>query len=233
MSKAIYRTQGEWEEHRRHVRQDAIERHRKKCEEWGDAWESYKYSAQYTTGETRPWSKAEIRKSDEERNIRIAESEGYQKGCCEGYFLAVKNLAPDQLQLLQHVLNCFYDDTCPIGISNLRKQIEAKGDTEPDPEEYLRIGGSRTSWQWVARGFVPKDDANWHSGIGPGYYYCGQEDVVWDPARADELLKTGPREFSRLPDGHAYDGRPWWLPCQESDEKRWAALAWAKEEAWG
>ena len=28
--------------------------------------------------------------------------------------------------------------------------------------------------------------------------------------RARELLKTGPREYDRLPDGRSYDGRPWW-----------------------
>lgn len=161
--------------------------------------------------------------------VRGAEARGYEQGMFDGFLLAVRNFAPDDFQVILRVLDVHYSDCCPAGIGRLRRHTKC---WETDKWR-LQLGKSHTAWQWVARGFVPNDDASWHHGKAPGYFYCDQKDVAWDPERADELLKTGPKEFCHLPDGHAYDGRPWWIPCQESDEERWQALAKAKEEAWG
>lgn len=42
------------------------------------------------------------------------------------------------------------------------------------------------------------------------WYYRSKWDVRYEPDRAKELLKTGPREYDRLPGGRPYDGHPWW-----------------------
>lgn len=166
--------------------------------------------------------------------LSSAKATGYEQGIFDGYLLAVRNFAPDDFEVILRVLDVHYDDCYPAGIADpARLRRLTRGKSWQTDKWRLQLDRSHTAWQWVARGFVPNDDAEWHYGKAPGYFYCDQKDVVWNPDRADELLKTGPKEFCRLPDGHAYDGRPWWLPCLESDEERWAALAKAKEEAWG
>lgn len=81
-------------------------------------------------------------------------------------------------------------------------------------EETLQAGRrDHTAYQWCDLGFVPIAEARWRLtryGGNSAWYYCSPWDVRYDPDRARELLKTGPREYDRLPDGRPYDGRPWW-----------------------
>lgn len=71
-----------------------------------------------------------------------------------------------------------------------------------------------TAYRWCVLGLVPIVDTRWKPvtyGHGDSsWYYCSKWDVRYDRARAKELLKTGPREYDRHPDGGPYDGRPCW-----------------------
>lgn len=71
-----------------------------------------------------------------------------------------------------------------------------------------------TAYRWCVLGFVPIVDTRWKPvtyGHGDSsWYYCSKWDVRYDLARAKELLKTGLREYDRLPDGGPYDGHPCW-----------------------
>ena len=60
-----------------------------------------------------------------------------------------------------------------------------------------------TAYRWCVLGLVPIVDTRWKPvtyghGDSSWYYYT------------KELLKTGPREYDRHPDGGPYDGRPCW-----------------------
>ena len=135
----------------------------------------------FNVGQTRPWSKKDLSRQRRER------AEERRRRAEERLGAEIRQ--SERLRLALEVTHCPED-----ALDESRDWIMAP----------------HTAWQWVSAGFVPVGEAMWRR-IGPDEVCvcCRVWDTRWDPARAAELIKTGPVD-DRLPDGRWYCGQPWW-----------------------
>lgn len=182
-----YRTATQWEKKRRHVLKGQLGKGVER--EWNSP-EGWKSAMFYREDQTRPWSKKDVEAARRKRR------EAAQKKRDEEKRFEIEYAARED-QRLNDLFDCWGGPIDTISDASLQ-------DSRID----------HTAYQWCVLGFVPIVDARWkpvtYGHSDSTWYYCSKWDVRYDPARAKGLLKTGPREYDRLPDGKPYDGRPWW-----------------------
>lgn len=187
------RTEAEWERRHRHVLKSQLG---KGVTRTWRATPGNVTATWYREDQTRPWSQAQIKRArkaarkERERKRREAEAAAREAELRDASFEGWCKARAEFLCACWGI-RVNEDDLCDRT-------------------------SAHTAWQWLSRGLVPLDCAVWREkkySYGAGvtsWFYCDWYDVRPDEARAAELLKTGPREYDRLPDGRPYDGHPWW-----------------------
>lgn len=182
-------TEKQWEKKHRHVLKGQLKKGVER--EWRSP-RGNESAMFYSEEQTRPWSKKDVEAAKRKR--REAAKKKREAEMREEIWLAAQ-----EDQRLSDLFDCWDGPIDTISDANLQ-------DSRID----------HTAYQWCVLGFVPIADARWKPVTynrrrdDSTWYYCSKWDVRYDPARARELLKTGPRECDRLPDGGLYDGHPWW-----------------------
>lgn len=180
------RTAAQWEKKHRHVKKGQLTKGVERT------WRSPNGNTTamfYSLEQTRPWAKKDVEAVNRQRRAEAkAKRDAAERERIES--------AASSEQWWRDLQTCWGVDLGTAGLTS---------------EDVY----SHTAYQWCALGFVPIAEARWKSKTydfrgGSTWYYCSEWDVRYDPDRAKELLKTGPREYDRLPDGSPYDGHPWW-----------------------